>query len=98
MALSTNSNLRRLRSSPRSDESASRLIAIAVPIPIPAPGECGRRLGAMLDGAVVEIVVNANDGGWILAHFLEHEKEPALVGTEDWVFFGDVREEMGSQR
>ena len=56
MALSTNSNLRRLRSSPRSDESASRLIAIAVPIPIPAPGECGRRLGAMLDGAVVEIV------------------------------------------
>ena len=56
MVLSTNSNLRRLRSSPSSDESASRLIAIAVLIPIPALGECGRRLGAMLDGAVVEIV------------------------------------------
>ena len=56
MALSTNSNLRRLRSSPSSDESASRLIAVAASIPIPAPGECGRRLGAMLDGAVVEIV------------------------------------------
>ena len=56
ITLSTNSNLRRLHSSPSSDENASRLIAIAVPIPIPAPGECGLRLGAMLDGAVVEIV------------------------------------------
>ncbi len=56
MALSTNSNLRRLRSSPSSDESVSRLIAVAASIPIPAPGKCGRRLGAMLDGAVVEIV------------------------------------------
>src|ERR1700719_2022890 len=56
MALSTNSNLRRLRSNPSSDENASRLIAIAVPIPISAPGECWCRFGAMLDGAVVEIV------------------------------------------
>jgi hypothetical protein len=46
------------------------------------------------NGAVVEIVTNANDGGWLLGKFLEHEKEPAMVGTEDWVFFGDVQGEI----
>ena len=47
------------------------------------------------NGAIVEIVTNANDGGWLFARYLEHADEPELVGTEDWVFFGDVREELG---
>jgi len=46
------------------------------------------------NGAVVEIVTNANDGGWVFAKYLEYEDEPDMVGTEDWVFFGDVREEL----
>jgi hypothetical protein len=44
------------------------------------------------NGAVVAIVINAHDGGWVFARYLEHPSEPELVGTEDWVFFGDVRE------
>jgi hypothetical protein len=47
------------------------------------------------NGAIVEIVQNAADGGWVFARYLEHSAEPGLVGTEDWVFFGDVREEIG---
>ena len=53
----------------------------------------GTRL-RLSNGAIVEIVSNANDGGWVLGRYLEHPDEPDLIGTEDWVFFGDVREEL----
>jgi len=46
------------------------------------------------NGAIVEIVQNAKDGGWVFARYLENPDEPEMVGTEDWVFFGDVREEL----
>jgi hypothetical protein len=46
------------------------------------------------NGAVVEILQNANDGGWVFAKYLENEEDPDMVGEEDWVFFGDVREEI----
>jgi hypothetical protein len=47
------------------------------------------------NGAIVEIITNANDGGWVFSRYLEHPEEPEMVGTEDWVFFGDVKEELG---
>ena len=42
------------------------------------------------DQAIVEIVINARDGGWLLARYLESPEAPELIGTEDWVFFGEV--------
>ena len=48
----------------------------------------------LANNAVVEIVTNAGDGGWVLGRYLEHPTDPDIVGTEDWVFFGDVREEV----
>ena len=48
------------------------------------------------DGSTVEILSNANDGGWVFARYIESPSDPSLVGTEDWVFFGDVREELGN--
>jgi hypothetical protein len=46
------------------------------------------------NGATVEVVTNAHDGGWLFGRYLEHPDEPDLVGTEDWVYFGDVQEEV----
>ena len=46
------------------------------------------------NGAIVEILQNANDGGWVFAKYIENEEDPDMVGEEDWVFFGDVREEL----
>ena len=46
------------------------------------------------NGAVAEVLQNAHDGGWLFARYLEHPDEPDMVGTEDWVFFGDVSEEV----
>jgi hypothetical protein len=48
----------------------------------------------MSDGAIVEVVQNARDGGWLLGRYVEHEDSPDLVGTEDWIYFGDVVEEV----
>jgi hypothetical protein len=48
----------------------------------------------LTNDAIVEVVQNANDGGWLLGRYIEHPDEPDVVGTEDWVFFGDVREEV----
>jgi hypothetical protein len=45
-------------------------------------------------GAVVEVILNANDGGWVFARYLESKEDPDLTGTEDWIFFGDVIEEV----
>jgi hypothetical protein len=48
----------------------------------------------LTDGSIVEITANARNGGYVLARYLEHPEEPELVGTEEWVFFGDVKEEL----
>lgn len=48
----------------------------------------------LTNGAIVEVVMNANDGGWLLGRYLEHADEPDMVGTEDWVYFGDVNGEV----
>ena len=48
----------------------------------------------LTNGAIVEIVKNANNGGWVFARYLEHPEEPELIGTEDWVFFAEVQEEV----
>ena len=48
----------------------------------------------LTSGAFVEIVENPNNGGWIFARYLEHAEEPELVGTEDWVFFVDIQEQV----
>jgi len=45
-------------------------------------------------GAIVEVVENARDGGWLLARYLEHPDEPDLVGTDEWVFFGEIQKEV----
>ena len=47
------------------------------------------------NGAIVEVVMNANDGGWLFGRYVEHPDDPEMVGTEDWVYFGDVSEEIG---
>ena len=44
--------------------------------------------------AVVELILNANDGGWVFARYVESKDDPDLEGTEDWIFFGDVIEEV----
>jgi hypothetical protein len=44
--------------------------------------------------AIVEVIVNAKDGGWLMGRYLESPEDPEMVGTEDWVFFGDVIEEV----
>jgi len=48
----------------------------------------------LTDGSIVEITANARNGGYVLARYLENSAEPELVGTEEWVFFGDVKEEL----
>ena len=48
----------------------------------------------LTDGSIVEITANARNGGYVLARYLEHVEEPDLVGTEEWIFFGDVKEEL----
>jgi hypothetical protein len=48
----------------------------------------------LTNGAIVEVVMNANDGGWLLGRYLEHPDDPDLVGEEDWVYFGDVNSEV----
>jgi hypothetical protein len=45
-------------------------------------------------GAIVELIMNANDGGWVFARYLESPDDADLLDTEDWIFFGDVIEEV----
>ena len=45
-------------------------------------------------GDLVEISLNAKDGGWLLARYLESEKEPDRIGTEEWIFFAEVAAEL----
>lgn len=53
----------------------------------------GTRL-RLKSGALVEVVENASDGGWLFARHLENADDPELVGKEEWVFFGEVKEEL----
>jgi hypothetical protein len=36
-----------------------------------------------VDGAVVEVLNDTEDGQWILVRYVESPQDPALVGTED---------------
>jgi hypothetical protein len=36
-----------------------------------------------VDGAVVEVLKETEDGQWILARYLVGTEDPALIGTED---------------
>ena len=48
------------------------------------------------NGDLVEITLNARDGGWLMARCLESDDDPSRVGTEDWVFFAEVASEIES--
>src|SRR5438552_3067625 len=41
-------------------------------------------------GAVGEVTANPRDGGWVFIRYLEHPKEPSLVGRDSEVFCADV--------
>jgi len=36
-----------------------------------------------VDGAVVEVLKETEDGQWILVRYLAETEDPALIGTED---------------
>jgi hypothetical protein len=44
----------------------------------------------MNNGAVAQVVSNAEDGAWLLVRYLDHPAKPAMVGEEELVFFTDV--------
>ncbi|WP_070157245.1 hypothetical protein [Sphingobium phenoxybenzoativorans] len=46
------------------------------------------------DGALVRATENPGDGMWVTGTYLESEKEPALVGTEDLVFGEMIAEQV----
>lgn len=48
------------------------------------------------NGALVEITLNARDGGWLMARYLESDDDPDIIGTEDWIFFAEVAAEIES--
>ena len=46
------------------------------------------------NGDLVEITLNARDGGWLMARCVESENDPDRIGTEDWIFFAEVAAEL----
>ena len=42
-------------------------------------------------GGAGEVTANPGDGAYVLVRFTEHQ-DPAVVGTEEFVFFNEVRE------
>lgn len=46
---------------------------------------------ALTDGAVGEIVANARDGAIVILRIIDDPKNPDRVGTEETVFFTEVR-------
>ena len=46
----------------------------------------------LVNGAAGEVTGNPHDGGFVLVKFLEHPRDPSLVGQEDYVFFNEVQE------
>ena len=54
--------------------------------------------GTMLElknGDLVEVTLNAKDGGWLVGRVIESER-PESVGSEDWIFFAEVAAEIES--
>jgi len=51
----------------------------------------GTRL-SLRDCALVGIVGNPGDGGWVNVRYLESPAGAPAVGEEEWVFFADVKE------
>jgi 3-phenylpropionate/cinnamic acid dioxygenase small subunit len=45
----------------------------------------------LLNGAVATITANPHDGGFVQVDFLEHPKDASKVGTQDFVFFNEVK-------
>ena len=45
---------------------------------------------SLRNGAIAEVTANPADGGWLFIQYLQNEKEPSKVGTEDMVFCVDV--------
>ena len=43
------------------------------------------------NGARAEVIGNPGDGAWLLVKILESPDDPSEVGTEDLVFFADVK-------
>ena len=50
----------------------------------------GTKITTIYEGAGV-ITANPGDGAYVLVRFTEHQ-DPAVVGTEEFVFFNEVRE------
>jgi hypothetical protein len=46
----------------------------------------------LINGAIAEIIANPQDGGFVLARFMEHPQDPSKVGEEDYIFFNEVKE------
>jgi hypothetical protein len=42
------------------------------------------------NGATAEVTGNPRDGGWLFIKYVEHPKDPSLVGTEDMAYCVDV--------
>ena len=42
-------------------------------------------------GASAEVIGNPGDGGWLLVRILESPSDPSEVGSEEMVFFTDVK-------
>ena len=44
----------------------------------------------LVDGAVVEVVSNPQDGVWVFARYLTSPADPARIGSEDMIFAQDI--------
>ena len=42
------------------------------------------------NGAVAEITANPRDGGWLFVRYIEFEKDPSMVGSDEMAFCTDV--------
>ncbi|MGH7045313.1 MAG: hypothetical protein ACREE2_02845 [Stellaceae bacterium] len=44
----------------------------------------------LVDGAVVEVVSNPQDGVWVFARYLTSPTDPSVVGSEAMIFAQDI--------
>ena len=44
------------------------------------------------DKAVVEIIGNPGDGGWVQVRYVEASEGSSSVGEEEWLFYTDVQD------
>ena len=49
----------------------------------------------LTDGSKGVIVANPRDGGFVQIEYTEHPDNPSLVGTEEYIFFNQVKEAEG---